>query len=450
MDNEAEVAPEPGLGGEGDTVGLLDLDDDILEGPRTYGDWFVSLHPMARWLIVFIGVGGLAGALVGLLLRFGGGADQPPLETKPVVIATWFAGAAQTAFNLTAAGYTALDAVEAGCTYCEVNQCDGTVGWGGSPDTLGETTLDAIIMDGELHDVGAVTDLRRIREAISVARRVLHYTKHTMLAGEGATAFAISQGFEERPLNSTSSTQAYADWRANNCVPNYFAHANNLDTCGTGPTAGVYDWIATATYTPMPSITPLPSFGRSSEDASVRRRRSRASTSSSGASISSSGADAPPLHKQPRSGSTLINEHNHDTVAMCVLDLAGHISGGGSSNGATHKVAGRSSDIAMVGAGLYVDRQGGCAAATGDGDITSRFLPAMAAVEAMRGGNDPQAACEHAVRRIMVYHDVFGIGLICMDRFGNVGAAAHGLNFSYAIASSDGYTATLVPVPNLT
>ena len=43
---------------------------------------------------------------------------------------------------------SALDAVEQGCTVCEDEQCDGTVGYGGSPDENGETTLDAMIMDG--------------------------------------------------------------------------------------------------------------------------------------------------------------------------------------------------------------------------------------------------------------------------------------------------------------
>lgn len=43
---------------------------------------------------------------------------------------------------------TAIDAVVAGCTVCEQEQCDGTVGYGGSPDENGETTLDALIIDG--------------------------------------------------------------------------------------------------------------------------------------------------------------------------------------------------------------------------------------------------------------------------------------------------------------
>ena len=43
---------------------------------------------------------------------------------------------------------SALDAVVAGCSACERHQCDGTVGYGGSPDEHGETTLDAMVMDG--------------------------------------------------------------------------------------------------------------------------------------------------------------------------------------------------------------------------------------------------------------------------------------------------------------
>ncbi len=35
-----------------------------------------------------------------------------------------------------------------GCSTCENMQCDLTVGFGGSPDEQGQTTLDALIMDG--------------------------------------------------------------------------------------------------------------------------------------------------------------------------------------------------------------------------------------------------------------------------------------------------------------
>lgn len=50
--------------------------------------------------------------------------------------------------TITTANKTAVDAVEVGCSECETQRCDGTVGWGGDPDENGETTLDAMIMDG--------------------------------------------------------------------------------------------------------------------------------------------------------------------------------------------------------------------------------------------------------------------------------------------------------------
>lgn len=53
-----------------------------------------------------------------------------------------------TAWRVLELGGSELDAVERGCGQCEIDQCDGSVGYGGSPDESGETTLDAMIMDG--------------------------------------------------------------------------------------------------------------------------------------------------------------------------------------------------------------------------------------------------------------------------------------------------------------
>lgn len=43
-------------------------------------------------------------------------------------------------------------------------------------------------------EVGAVADLRRVKNAIGVARKVIEYTKHTLLVGEsGNYAFNCLQ-----------------------------------------------------------------------------------------------------------------------------------------------------------------------------------------------------------------------------------------------------------------
>lgn len=41
-----------------------------------------------------------------------------------------------------------VEALAVGCKTCQDEQCDTTVGFGGSPDENGETTLDAMIFDG--------------------------------------------------------------------------------------------------------------------------------------------------------------------------------------------------------------------------------------------------------------------------------------------------------------
>jgi len=117
---------------------------------------------------------------------------------------------------------TVLDAVQEGCNICELEQCDFTVGYGGSPDSNGETTLDAMIMDGQDQAMGAVAYLRRVKDAIKVARFVLTHSAHSILAGEGALEFAKMMGFREEPLDSKYSRNMFLEWKKNMCQPNYF------------------------------------------------------------------------------------------------------------------------------------------------------------------------------------------------------------------------------------
>jgi N4-(beta-N-acetylglucosaminyl)-L-asparaginase len=125
--------------------------------------------------------------------------------------------------------------VENGCHECEVQQCDHSVGFGGSPDEDGETTLDAMIMDGVTHDVGAVGCLKRIKSAISVARKVMEHTLQTFLVGEDATRFAVEMGFKEESLQTNFSRNLWQDWKENNCQPNYWKNVVPDPTKSCGP-----------------------------------------------------------------------------------------------------------------------------------------------------------------------------------------------------------------------
>ena len=63
----------------------------------------------------------------------------------------------------------------------------------------GTNELDAAIMDGSTLKAGAVAGVKHIRNPISLARMVMERSPHVMMAGEGAEAFARSQGVELVP-----------------------------------------------------------------------------------------------------------------------------------------------------------------------------------------------------------------------------------------------------------
>jgi len=131
----------------------------------------------------------------------------------PIVISTWDFGVAanREAWKTLEKGGRSLDAVEAGVRIPEADMNNHTVGRAGYPDRDGHVTLDACIMD-ELGNCGSVAAIEYIAHPISVARLVMEKTPHVMLVGEGATQFAIEQGFKKEKLLTPESAQAWREW----------------------------------------------------------------------------------------------------------------------------------------------------------------------------------------------------------------------------------------------
>ncbi|XP_054846222.1 N(4)-(beta-N-acetylglucosaminyl)-L-asparaginase [Eublepharis macularius] len=310
-----------------------------------------------------------------LLLAAGGWAPRGAAAASlPLVVNTWaFRKAAETAWSTLQGGGSELDAVEHGCGQCEIEQCDGSVGYGGSPDEHGETTLDAMIMDGNTMEVGAVADLRRIKNAIGVARKVIQHTKHTLLVGESATMFAESMGFPSEDLTTQKSLSIYLKWLNRSCQPNFRKNVTPDAAKSCGP------------------YKPNEDFRREEQNV---------------------------LEKT-------VHIHSHDTIGMIVIGQNGSIAAGTSTNGAVHKIQGRVGDSPIAGAGAYADSTAGAAAATGDGDVMMRFLPSYQAVEYMRAGMEPTEACQKVISRIRRYAPYFFGAVICANTSGSYGAACN-------------------------
>lgn len=313
----------------------------------------------------------------------------------PLVINTWgFSNATVKAWELLVSGESAIDAVAEGCAVCEVQQCDGTVGYGGSPDENGETTLDAMIMDGSTMDVGAVAALRNVKHAMAVAKHVLHNTHHTMLAGYQATEFAVHMGFKQESLQTEHSAKMWMDWKASNCQPNYWRNVVPDPSHSCGP------------YEPKSTNEVFGRFG-----SGMNQKFGR---------------------------------WNHDTIGMIAIDTNGQIAAGTSTNGARNKIPGRVGDSPIPGSGAYADGKFGGAAATGNGDIMMRFLPSFLAVESLRNGLTPIAAARLAISRIVEYHPEFSGGIIVAAINGEYGAACNGIqSFPFSVINRETNTVVI-------
>ncbi|XP_060800794.1 N(4)-(Beta-N-acetylglucosaminyl)-L-asparaginase isoform X2 [Amyelois transitella] len=297
----------------------------------------------------------------------------------PIVITTWrFTNSTAAAWDVLKQGGVSLNAVEKGASVCEEMQCDLTVGYGGSPDENGETTLDAMIMDGKTMNVGSVGALRRIKNVISVARHVLEHSKHSILVGELATQFALQMGFTEESLTTPVSKQMWMKWRnEHNCQPNFWMNVQPDPTKYCGPYS---------------------EFKTNKHKNYMRRRKE---------------------HR-------MIDENNHDTIGIVAIDQTGNIAAGTSTNGAKFKMPGIG-DSPIPGAGAYADNNVGGAAATGDGDVMLRFLPSFLAVEEMRRGSSPRDAALTAIKRIAEHYPSFMGAVIAVSKNGDYAAACNGI-----------------------
>lgn len=127
-------------------------------------------------------------------------------------------------------------------------------------------------------EVGAVAAMRFVKDGIRAARLVMQHTKHTLLVGEKASAFAISMGLPgPSNLSSSDSIRKWSKWKENNCQPNFWKDVVPLDSCG-------------------------PYHAKASMD------------------VKEGGCSTRNLMGVAEPRSSLVGPHNHDTISMAVID----------------------------------------------------------------------------------------------------------------------------------
>ncbi|HXT87439.1 MAG TPA: N(4)-(beta-N-acetylglucosaminyl)-L-asparaginase [Verrucomicrobiae bacterium] len=276
------------------------------------------------------------------------------------------------------AGGDTLDAAIAVVTPVEDDPNDNSVGYGGLPNEDGVVQLDACVMHGPTRRCGAVGALEKVKNAAKVARTVMERTNHTFIVGQGATKFAIDEGFEPMNLLTEKSRIAWLAWKAQSSK----------------------DW--------RPGLD-SPQFNKQlAELLDTAERRAWASWIRH-------------VIAHPPTG----------TINCLALNEKGEMSGVTTTSGLAWKISGRVGDSPIIGAGLFLDQDVGGAGSTGRGEEDIKIAGGATVVEMMRQGKSPTDACMEALHRVVRNYafdksrlKLFDLQFYAMNKDGAYGAAS--------------------------
>lgn len=275
-------------------------------------------------------------------------------------------------------GGSALDAVEATVRALEDNP-DYNAGTGSCLTSAGTIEMDAGMMEGSTLQVGAVASIERIKNPISLARHVLA-SPHVLLAGRGATQFAIDHDIALCQQEDVQTERQYQNWQR------------------------------------------LREEQRAAQNEPTYHRREIGSIAARVEPENGLPPHKPDNGKQP--------DNRHGTVGAVATDAAGNLVAATSTGGIPYKLPGRVGDSPLVGAGFYAD-DNAAISCTGDGEDFTRLLIAKRAADNVAHGMSAREAAEATIALLGAKAEGTG-GLIIVDRDGNVGFSWNSQNMVYA------------------
>ena len=275
------------------------------------------------------------------------------------------------------AGGSSLDAVEAAIRVME-DLPVFNAGKGAVFTNAGTNELDASIMEGKTKKAGAVAGVKTVKNPISGARAVMEKSKHVLLIGPGADAFAKLQGLE------------IVD-------PSYFATEERREELRK-------------------------EIERVRSEAEAKQKRSDV------------GSDLELLPRKLRPGS----KPGFGTVGAVCLDAAGNLAAGTSTGGMTNKMAGRIGDSPIIGAGTYADNDAAAISCTGHGEFFIRYAVSHEIVAQMKyKGLSAAAASDDVINRQL--KNVQGEGAaIVLDKSGRFATAYNSEGLYRGCITKDG------------
>jgi len=136
-------------------------------------------------------------AVVGLVIH-GGASREKKKDISPELEAAYknvMTDALKAGYHILKNKGSSLDAIQSAIIILEDSPLFNA-GKGAVFTNTGINELDASLMDGKTLNAGAVSGVKRVKNPIMLARKVMEHSRHLMMYGEGAEDFAKSQGIE--------------------------------------------------------------------------------------------------------------------------------------------------------------------------------------------------------------------------------------------------------------
>jgi N4-(beta-N-acetylglucosaminyl)-L-asparaginase len=246
----------------------------------------------------------------------------------------------ETAFEKMVQGEDVLDALIAGVNIVENDPEESGVGYGAVPNADGVVQLDCSCMHGPKKRAGGVAAIEGVRTPSLVAKAVMDFTDHHLLAGKGAQEFARNMGFEiEEDITTEKSRKLWLEWKRR-IDPEHYLDPKKRTTQGY--------------------------------EAALQMLRE----------------------------GLLEASHFWGTIHCNGINPRGEIAGVTSTSGLSFKIPGRTGDSPILGAGIYVDNEVGACGSTGRGEANLYNLTSFLIVENMRRGAHPKDAALQGLKRI--------------------------------------------------
>jgi N4-(beta-N-acetylglucosaminyl)-L-asparaginase len=221
-------------------------------------------------------------------------------------------------------------------------------------------------MHGPTRRAGAVAGMHDIKNAGWVAKRVMERTDHLLLVGEGATRFAVAQGFPKENLLTERSRKIWLLWKET---------MSNQDSWGPG--------LSDPNWKPPVEAPP---------QSHLEERKREIEEVAAQLGIE-------PAFRQHAVECVLFPPTG--TIHVSAVNEKGEMSGATTTCGLSWKIPGRVGDSAIIGAGCWTDQDVGSAGATGRGEENIKIVGAHTIVENMRRGMEPKEAGLDALKRIV-------------------------------------------------